>query len=259
MNCFCTINLKLTCSAARSRERKLFSDGNLKNLVFSPEEFIPIVEDIGIIWELGRFTLETACEQATHWIKDYPEFGSIAVNVSGVHFSRGDLADIVKDILKIYSLPAHLLEIEITESAIISSAEGTIAMMHQLKDLGVRLSLDDFGTGYSSLNYLKRFPVDSLKIDRSFVAEIVQNELDSKVAEIIVKLAHDLSLVVVAEGIETQEQLAMLKNIGCDQLQGCIFSRPIKADDMTILLREKKIFIQLHNQLSNCKQGNFLA
>ncbi len=133
-------------------------------------------------------------------------------------------------------VPPRHLELEITESAIIDNAEDAIKVMMALKELGVKLSLDDFGTGYSSLNYLKRFPVDRLKIDRSFVAEIVNDQTGQLIAENIVKLAHALELKIVAEGVETVEQLNLIRAMGCDELQGYIFSRPLPDSDINQLL-----------------------
>jgi diguanylate cyclase (GGDEF)-like protein/PAS domain S-box-containing protein len=210
----------------------------------SPNEFIPIAEETGLIWPIGELVLDKACQQAKQWIKNHPFFGSIAVNISGTQFNHKKLVATVAHALTTNELPAQHLELEITESAIIDNAEEAIKMMEQLKVLGVKLSLDDFGTGYSSLSYLKRFPVDSLKIDRSFVAEIVSDKTDLKIAENIVKLAHDLSLNVVAEGVETKEQLNLIRSIGCDELQGYIFSRPISGKQMDEkLLSDEKLYI----------------
>ena len=204
--------------------------------LISPVEFIPIAEETGLIWPIGELVLDKACQQAKQWIKNHPSFDSIAVNISGIQFNHNNLVETVANVLAANQLPAQHLELEITEGAIIDNAEEAIKMMEQLKALGVKLSLDDFGTGYSSLSYLKRFPVDSLKIDRSFVAEIVSDPTDLKIAEGIVRLAHDLSLNVVAEGVETNEQLDLIRSLGCDELQGYIFSRPISNEQMDDIL-----------------------
>jgi len=209
-----------------------------KHGLVPPGDFISIAEETGLIWEIGELVLEHACRQALGWLEIYPAFSSIAVNISGIQFNHYSLVDTVAKVLKKTGIPAQHLELEITEGAIIDNAEDAIEIMKQLKDLGVNLSLDDFGTGYSSLNYLKRFPVDSLKIDRSFVAEIVSDKTSLMIAENIVKLAHDLQLNVVAEGVETTEQLAIIRKMGCDELQGYIFSKPLINTEMDSKLAE---------------------
>ena len=189
-----------------------------------------------MIWPIGEIVLRKSCEVALEWIEKHPHFTSIAVNISGFQFSNPNLVENVADVLESSGLAPRFLELEITESAIIDNAEEAIKAMVRLKDIGVKLSLDDFGTGYSSLNYLKRFPVDCLKIDRSFVAEIVSDKIGLLIAESIIKLAHDLKLTVVAEGVETMEQLAIIRSMGCDQLQGFIFSKPLSDSNMRQLL-----------------------
>lgn len=204
--------------------------------IVPPDEFIAIAEETGLIWPIGELVLRHACKQAQEWLKIHPGFGSIAVNISGIQFNHSNLVETIADVVEKTGVPAHHIELEITEGAIIDNAEEAIKVMGQLKELGVRLSLDDFGTGYSSLNYLKRFPVDSLKMDRSFVAEIVNDETGRMIADNIVKLAHDLKLTVVAEGVETEEQLNMIRTMDCDELQGYIFSRPLPSNEMSRLL-----------------------
>lgn len=199
----------------------------------SPGEFISIAEENGLIWSIGEFVLEQACKQALPWIIEHATFDHIAVNISGIQFNNSDLVDTIKRVLEESHLPAQHLELEITEGAIIDNANDAIKIMKQLKDIGVKLSLDDFGTGYSSLSYLRKFPVDSLKIDRSFVAEIVTDKSGLIIAENIVNLAHGLNLNVVAEGVETIEQLNIIRNMGCDELQGYIFSKPLNVDDLS--------------------------
>lgn len=203
-----------------------------------PDEFIPIAEETGLIWPIGELVLEFACRQALGWLASHPTFVSIAVNISGNQFNQSNLVETVARVLNNTGLPARHLELEITESAIINNAEEAIKTMIELKALGVRLSLDDFGTGFSSLNYLKRFPVDCLKIDRSFVAEIVNDKTGQLIADNIVKLAHDLDLNVVAEGVETEEQLHMIREMGCDELQGYIFSKPLPCESMDRILAD---------------------
>lgn len=204
--------------------------------IVSPVEFISLAEETGLIWPIGEFVLQESCEQAKVWLSRYPNFGSIAVNISGLQFNHVSLFDTVKRVLEDTGLPAHHLELEITENAIIENAEEAMVIMRRLRGLGVKLSLDDFGTGYSSLKYLKRFPVDSLKIDRSFVAEIVSNGTDRRIAANIVNLAHELKLNVVAEGVESLEQLAVIESMNCDELQGYIFSPAVSSAEMSDML-----------------------
>ena len=204
--------------------------------VVSPAEFIPVAEDTGLIWPIGEYVLRESCEQAKIWLSRYSNFGSIAVNISGHQFNQSNLYLTVKNILEETGLPAKHLELEITEHVIIGNAEDAMHTMRELKKLGVKLSLDDFGTGYSSLKYLKRFPVDCLKIDRSFVKEIVSNGTDRRIATNIVNLAHELKLKVVAEGVETVEQLALIEEMKCDELQGFIFSPAVSSADMSDML-----------------------
>jgi len=216
--------------------------------VVSPGEFISIAEENGLIWSIGEFVLKQACEQAVPWIAENSSFESIAVNISGIQFNNSDLVDTIKKVLKDSQLPAKNLELEITEGAIIDNADEAIKIMKQLKEIGVKLSLDDFGTGYSSLSYLRRFPVDSLKIDRSFVAEIVSDKSGLIIAENIVNLAHGLKLNVVAEGVETTEQLNIIRAMKCDELQGYIFSTPLSANDLsTAITKEENLYEIVEN------------
>ncbi|MFT5691618.1 MAG: diguanylate cyclase (GGDEF)-like protein/PAS domain S-box-containing protein, partial [Oceanicoccus sp.] len=215
----------------------------------SPGEFISIAEENGLIWSIGEFVLKQACKQAVPWITEHPSFDHIAVNISGIQFNNSDLVDTIKRVLEESNLPAQHLELEITEGAIIDNADDAIKIMKQLKELGVKLSLDDFGTGYSSLSYLRKFPVDCLKIDRSFVLEIVTDKSGLIIAENIVNLAHALNLNVVAEGVETTEQLSIIRNMGCDELQGYIFSRPLDADDLSSALAKEDNLYTLIEEL----------
>lgn len=201
-----------------------------------PDEFIAIAEETGLIWPIGELVLRHACEEAKHWLAIHPAFGSIAVNISGIQFNHSNLVETIAQVVEETGVPPEHIELEITEGAIINNADEAIKVMATLKELGVRLSLDDFGTGYSSLNYLTRFPVDCLKMDRSFIAEMVNDVTGQKVAENIVKLAHDLKLTVVAEGVETEEQLNMIRSMGCDELQGYIFSKPLPSKEISSLL-----------------------
>ncbi|MEO7251796.1 MAG: EAL domain-containing protein [Arenimonas sp.] len=203
-----------------------------------PNEFIPILEDSGLIIPVGTWVLATACAQISHWRQAGIGLVQIAINVSGRQFTDGDLvADVVKALADSGVAP-DLLELELTESSLMADTERTIASLQQLKQLGVRTSIDDFGTGYSSLAYLRRFPIDKLKIDVAFVRGITSNADDAALAVAIVRMAHSLKLEVIAEGVETAEQLAFLSRHGCNQMQGYYFSRPLPGEGIEQLLRE---------------------
>jgi EAL domain-containing protein (putative c-di-GMP-specific phosphodiesterase class I) len=202
----------------------------------SPTSFIPIAEDTGLIVPLGEWVFDRACAQAAAWQRlGFPKI-PIAVNVSGVQFQRQDIAEVVQRKLAAYNLDPSLLHIEITETAIVSARERAIALLAQLRAMGVRLALDDFGTGYSSLSYLKSFPIDTLKIDRSFVAEMLTDHTTASIIEAIISMTRILGLSVIAEGVEDHAQLAFLKQIGCDVVQGYYFSSAVPADEFAKLL-----------------------
>lgn len=203
-----------------------------------PDVFIPIAESTGLIGALGEWVLEKACAQIVEW--QTQEFGPlrIAVNLSGVQF-RNDLVKIVRDITERYGVDPDLLELELTESVLMDHVEAALDTLQGLNDLGAKIAVDDFGTGYSSLSYLRRFPVDRLKIDRSFVRDIHNNHDDEAIVRAIVALAHSLNLGVIAEGVETRAQLTLLKKMGCCHAQGYLFSRPLPATELGDWLREK--------------------
>ena len=208
-----------------------------KGGIIPPDEFIPVAEETGLINELGRQILEKGCYQAKQWL----EMGSpvrMAINVSAHQFRQLDFTQTVADILKASELPPHLLELELTESVIMSDAEENIARLIELKSLGISLAVDDFGTGYSSLSYLKRFPIDILKIDRSFMCDINSAPNDIAIVEAILALAESLKLGVIAEGVEYTSQINILQNTKNLLLQGYLFSRPLTAEFISPLLRQ---------------------
>lgn len=196
-----------------------------------PEEFIPVAEETGLIISLDRWVLREACRQVRAWQKQFPEQQSltVSVNFSARQFSQPDLVEHVQQVLKETGLDAGCLKLEITESVFLSSAESVTTILAQLRALGIEIYLDDFGTGYSSLSYLHQFPIDVLKIDRSFVSRIGPEGENAEIARAIVTMAHSLSMKVVAEGIETESQLAELKSLSCDYGQGILFSKPVEA------------------------------
>ena len=200
-----------------------------------PGEFIPVAEETGLVVQVGAWVLDSACRQAAAWHADGMEGIKIAVNLSAREFVP-DLAQRVRKVLQQHRLSPELLELEITESMLAQSSEAVIAMMDELSAMGVTLSLDDFGTGFSSLSYLKRFPIDTLKIDRSFVVGIPDDSNDCAIAGAIVSMAKQLRHRVIAEGVETAEQLAFLRSIGCDEIQGYLYSPPLPAADFAALM-----------------------
>lgn len=200
----------------------------------SPVEFIPLAEETGIITKIGKFVLEQACRQNKFWQQEgLPPF-RVAVNISAKQFAQKELLDYVQEALESSGLPPQYLELELTET-IYQNAQAAIDTMQQLKAMGVYLSVDDFGTGYSSLSYLKMFPIDTLKIDRQFTSNIETAPKDASLVRTIIRMAHDLELNVIAEGVETKEQLEFLKSERCNQAQGYYFNRPLPPEEITVL------------------------
>ncbi|MBE0596199.1 MAG: EAL domain-containing protein [Desulfuromonadales bacterium] len=203
----------------------------------SPGDFIPLAEETGLIVPLGRWVLKEACRQAKAWQDEgLPEL-TVAVNLSARQFRKGELPQLIAELLHEIGLEPRLLELELTESMVMDDPAGAERTLHTLKELGVGLSLDDFGTGYSSLNCLRRFPVDSLKIDRSFIRDVATDPSGASVVTTIIDIAHNLSLTAVAEGVETQEQLSFLSRSGCDMYQGFLLSKPLPPEGFTKLLK----------------------
>jgi diguanylate cyclase (GGDEF)-like protein len=201
----------------------------------APAEFIPLAEITGLILPMGPWVLRTACAQARAWQELHPGL-SMAVNLSARQFQEPNLVGHVTDALAATGLQPRFLQLEITESSAMQNAQTAIQTLRELKALGVGLSIDDFGTGYSSLSYLKRFPIDTLKIDQSFIRDIETAPDDAAIASAIIGLAHTLKLSVVAEGVETAGQLEFLARHGCDRTQGYLFSRPLPVDQCSALL-----------------------
>lgn len=202
----------------------------------SPMEFIPIAEDLGLIEEIGAWVLQEACRQNSHWQSNCGIQIPIAVNLSAEQFRTRALLDVVAGALSAARLDPRWLHLEITESLLMEHTQKTIALLTELNSLGVQLSIDDFGTGYSSLSYLTRFPIQKLKIDKSFVRDLRDNRSDAAVTSAVIALGHSLNLTVLAEGVETPEQLAFLRGRGCDELQGFYFSRPVPSEDFEALV-----------------------
>jgi EAL domain-containing protein (putative c-di-GMP-specific phosphodiesterase class I) len=201
-----------------------------KGLV-SPGEFIPVAEDTELIMPIGEWVLEQACYQTRKWQTKYDRDDLyISVNLSAKQFKQGNLPDKITNTMNASGLPHSSLQLEITESVIMENARASIRMLEQLQSCGPKISIDDFGTGYSSLSYLQRFPIDSLKIDRSFVFTLDQGADNYEFVKTIRTLASNLDLAVVAEGVENQEQLAMLQKLKCEFAQGYYFAKPMDAE-----------------------------
>jgi len=206
----------------------------------SPVDFIPIAEDTGLIVPIGAWVVREACAQAAQW----PEHIRIAVNVSPVQFHRGALHDTILRALAVSGLAPGRLEVEITESIFLEGSEATLKLLHSLRSLGVRVALDDFGTGYSSLSYLQSFPFDKLKIDRSFIQNLLTREGASAIVRAITELAHALNIETTAEGVEETAQLMELRAHGCSSVQGFLFAEPMTAADVDRLFSEDRASIQ---------------
>jgi len=206
----------------------------------SPGEFMPVLEETGLIVQVGQWVLNAVCRQIKDWEKAGVQPVPVAVNLSGRQFNSKDLGATIKHILEEHHIDPALIELEITESSLMVNTEEAVRTLEYLSGLGVSLSIDDFGTGYSSLSYLKRFPLDSLKIDRSFIRDVTTDGDDATITRAVISMAHSLGLKVVAEGVETERQLAFLTEYGCDQIQGYFFSRPLPADDCAMWLREMR-------------------
>ena len=205
----------------------------------SPAEFITLAEETGLIGAISELMLYQACEQAVLWMQQGMSI-RVSVNLSVSHVRQGNLVTLVQQVLDQTGLPAHLLELELTESQLLENAESVIDAFKQLRQIGVHLAIDDFGTGYSSLSYLKRFPANRVKIDQSFISGVAENDEDAAITRAIIAMAHSLNLLVVAEGVETQAQMDFLKEHLCDEVQGYLVQHPVAADVFTeYLIRQK--------------------
>ncbi|KTC78079.1 bifunctional diguanylate cyclase/phosphodiesterase [Legionella brunensis] len=204
----------------------------------SPADFIGMAEENGLIIDIGKWVLEQACMQTIRWHQQGFKDLTIAVNISGRQFRQSQLPKVIDDVLTRTGLAAKYLELELTESLLVDDIDHAVETMYQLKDMGVKLVIDDFGTGYSSLSYLKQFPVDKLKIDRSFISELMNKENDAAIARAIINLGHSLNLEVLAEGVETEFQKEFIVNNGCDYAQGYYFKPPNTPDALEDFLQK---------------------
>ncbi|WP_137221210.1 bifunctional diguanylate cyclase/phosphodiesterase [Shewanella sp. MEBiC00475] len=211
-----------------------WSDPVLGNI--PPGEFIPLAEKIGLIWDIGLWVLKTACIQGVEWLTQGKNFERISVNVASLQLQRNDFVDKVRSILLETGLPAKHLELEVTESCMMQDPDAIIRDLKLLGAMGIALSIDDFGTGYSSLNYIKKLPIDKLKIDQSFVRDIPHDPNNTAIAKAVIALGHALNLQIIAEGVETAEQADFLRLHGCDLVQGYLFSKPRLPEELNDFL-----------------------
>jgi EAL domain-containing protein (putative c-di-GMP-specific phosphodiesterase class I) len=188
-----------------------------------PSEFVPIAEEIGLISAIGEWVINQACKEAATW----PGHLKVAINLSPTQLARANITPLITRALAAARLPANRLEVEVTEAVLLHATEATIATLHQLRDMGVRIALDDFGTGYSSLSYLRSFPFDKLKIDRSFIKDIGENQESVAIVQAIAMLANALNVTTTAEGVETEQQLEQIRRLGFTEMQGYLFSQPL--------------------------------
>lgn len=204
----------------------------------SPVEFIPIAEETGLIVDIGEWVIRAACKQNKEWKNKGYCYDTIAVNVSSLQLRQRGFVELVKNILKKIGLKPEFLELEITESVLMESLEKSVEILNELRKIGVKTALDDFGTGYSSLNYLMKIPIDTLKIDKTFIDNVSTNYSQKSIIEGIIIIAHEMALDVVAEGVEVQEQLKILADKKCDKIQGYLFSKPYEAKDIEKILQK---------------------
>lgn len=210
--------------------------------IVSPSEFIHIIEETLLIVPIGEWILHTACVQCKSWQDIFKRPIVISVNVSTIQLRHSSIIDVLTDVLQKSKLDPSCLKLEITESAIMSDAMQVIKILHRIKDMGIKIAIDDFGTGYSSLNYLKQLPIDYLKIDQSFVVNMLNNHSDAAIIKTIISLAENLGYKVIAEGIETEEQLNFITNLGCVEIQGYYFGAPMESDEVIEFLKQKTLF-----------------
>ncbi len=208
-----------------------------------PNDFIPVLEELGLVVQVGEWVLREACRQLSHWHQAKVRVPKISVNLSARQFAEGDLGPRIASILRDSGIPPACLELELTESILMEDVANAMQTLASLKRLGVCLAIDDFGTGYSSLNYLKQFPIDVLKIDRSFVDGLPHGEQDGQIARAIIAMAHSLNLTVIAEGVETLAQLDFLRGHACDEVQGFLLGRPMPARQFTALFSGTALFM----------------
>jgi len=224
-----------------------------------PMEFIPLAEETGLMFSIGEWVLNEACRQARQWQLDGQPFLRVAVNISPMHFRQPKFLDIVRSALAVHDLEPRFLEIELTETTVMDHAETSVQILEELSRMGVIVSIDDFGTGYSSMSYLRRFPIDKLKIDRSFINDLTTSSDAASIVKAIISLAHSLRLKVVAEGVETADQLQQLRDLGCDQFQGFYRSAAVLPGEIEKFIRLAADAGKLSEQTSSGETQSKLA
>jgi len=202
-----------------------------------PNQFIPLAEETGLIVPIGRWVLQIACAQMSAWRREGLPALRVAVNLSARQFSDDALIDDIAEALVEASLAPDGLELEITESMVMQNPERAVTTLSRLREMGITVSIDDFGTGYSSLGYLKRFPIDNVKVDRSFIKDLPHDTDDAAITRAVIAMAQSLRIRVIAEGVETREQLHFLRDHDCDECQGYYLSRPLPASEFALLAR----------------------
>lgn len=229
-----------------------------------PLEFIPLAEETGLMLSIGEWVLREACRQARQWQREGLPFVRVAVNISPIHFRQSKFLEIVRSALLEHDLEPQYLEIELTETTVMDHAENSVNILEELSRMGVIVSIDDFGTGYSSMSYLRRFPIDKLKIDRSFINDMTTNSDAASIVKAIISLAHSLRLKVVAEGVETSEQLQQLRELGCDQFQGFYRSAAVLPSEISDFMQkdarvgslpDQKMFLETQSKLTAFKRS----
>jgi EAL domain-containing protein (putative c-di-GMP-specific phosphodiesterase class I) len=206
--------------------------------LLNPDEFVPVAEESGLVVPMGLAVLEAACRRARAWQEAHPQIPPLvmSVNLSARQLARSYLAETVDDVLGRTGFEGSCLALDVTETVYVKTLEGNTGALDRLRGAGVKVSIDDFGTGYSSLSYLKRLPADAIKVDKSFVGGLGEDAEDTAIVRMIVELAHTLGMEVVAEGVETEEQAALLREMGCDFGQGFHFSKPLPPEDVPVFL-----------------------
>jgi EAL domain-containing protein (putative c-di-GMP-specific phosphodiesterase class I) len=211
--------------------------------LLNPDQFVSIAEESGLVVPLGEVVLKEACRRTKEWQEEYPRIPPlmISVNLSAKQLLRPDLAEAIESALRESKLDASYLSLDVTESVYVHALEGNSATLDRLTAMGVRILIDDFGMGYSSLSYLKRLPADALKIDKSFIRGLGEDVKDTAIVRMVIELAHTLGMEVIAEGVESWDQAALLEEIGCDLGQGYHFSKPLPPDELQEYLGEERI------------------
>ena len=215
-----------------------------------PGDFIPLAEETGLIIPIGEWVIDAACAQIRAWNAQGLPNIRVAINLSARQFMQKNLPQLIAEAVRLNEIQMRCLELEVTESVVMSNPDEATSMLKELKKIGVSISLDDFGTGYSSLSYLKRFPIDILKIDQSFVRDITFDPDDAAITKLVIDLAHSLNRKVIAEGVETEAQLKFLQNHHCDEMQGYFFSKPVSAIEMTQMLASGKHLDIISHEIS---------